>query len=96
MNFRGTLRVKWRASSSPAAFQVARIVEHICRNEPEGAILVFLTGWDEISKTLDALKQMPTAGQPSKTLLLPLHGSMPTVNQREIFNRPPPGVRYGL
>lgn len=25
--------------------------------------------------------------------LLPLHGSMPTVNQREIFDRPPAGTR---
>lgn len=25
--------------------------------------------------------------------VLPLHGSMPTVNQQEIFGRPPDGVR---
>ena len=25
--------------------------------------------------------------------MLPLHGSMPTAHQREIFDRPPPGVR---
>ncbi|CAI5462408.1 unnamed protein product [Closterium sp. Yama58-4] len=72
---------------------VTSVVEHICRNEAEGAVLVFLTGWDEISKLLDALKAMPVAGQPSKVLLLPLHGSMPTIHQKEIFNRPPPGVR---
>ncbi|CAI5465710.1 unnamed protein product, partial [Closterium sp. Yama58-4] len=72
---------------------VASVVEYICRNEAEGAVLVFLTGWDEISKLLEALKVMPVAGQPSKVLLLPLHGSMPTIHQKEIFNRPPPGVR---
>ncbi|CAI5507371.1 unnamed protein product [Closterium sp. Naga37s-1] len=72
---------------------VASVVEHICRNEAEGAVLVFLTGWDEISKLLEVLKAMPVAGQPSKVLLLPLHGSMPTIQQKDIFNRPPPGVR---
>ncbi|CAI5519834.1 unnamed protein product [Closterium sp. Naga37s-1] len=72
---------------------VAFVVEHICRNEAEGAVLVFLTGWDEISKLLEALKAMPVAGQPSKVLLLPLHGSMPTIQQKDIFNRPPPGIR---
>ncbi|CAI5975460.1 unnamed protein product [Closterium sp. NIES-65] len=72
---------------------VASVVEHICRNEAEGAVLVFLTGWDEISKLLEALKTMPVVGQSSKVLLLPLHGSMPTIHQKEIFNRPPPGVR---
>uniref|UniRef100_A0A061S817 RNA helicase n=1 Tax=Tetraselmis sp. GSL018 TaxID=582737 RepID=A0A061S817_9CHLO len=72
---------------------VAAVVTHICRNEPEGAILVFMTGWDDISKLHDQLKARPLTGDPSRCLLLPLHGSMPTVNQQAIFSRPPQGVR---
>ena len=74
-------------------FQVEATIEHICRNEGDGAILVFLTGWDDISKLFDKLKGNNFVGDPSKFLILPLHGSMPTVNQHEIFDHPPPNKR---
>ncbi|CAH8382009.1 unnamed protein product [Eruca vesicaria subsp. sativa] len=72
---------------------VEATIEHICRLEGDGAILVFLTGWDEISKLLENIKGNRLLGDSSKFLVLPLHGSMPTVNQREIFDRPPPNKR---
>nr|VDC89192.1 unnamed protein product [Brassica oleracea] len=72
---------------------VEATIEHICRGEGDGAILVFLTGWDEISKLLENIKGNRLLGDSSKFLVLPLHGSMPTVNQREIFDRPPPNKR---
>ncbi|KAF7147070.1 hypothetical protein RHSIM_Rhsim03G0064000 [Rhododendron simsii] len=68
---------------------VESTVEYICRYEGDGAILVFLTGWDDISKLLDKVKANSFLGDPRKFLVLPLHGSMPTINQREIFDRPP-------
>lgn len=68
-------------------------IEYICRCEGEGAILVFLSGWDEISKLLDKIKANNFLGDARKFLVLPLHGSMPTVNQREIFDRPPANTR---
>ncbi|XP_025661990.1 DExH-box ATP-dependent RNA helicase DExH1 isoform X3 [Arachis hypogaea] len=72
---------------------VEATIEYICRKEGDGAILVFLTGWDEISKLLDKLKVNNLLSDPNKFLILPLHGSMPTVNQHEIFDRPPPNKR---
>ncbi|GMJ03781.1 hypothetical protein like AT2G35920 [Hibiscus trionum] len=72
---------------------VEATIEHICRREADGAILVFLTGWDDISKLLDKIKVNNFLGDLSKFLVLPLHGSMPTINQREIFDRPPPNKR---
>ncbi|XP_051149601.1 DExH-box ATP-dependent RNA helicase DExH1 [Andrographis paniculata] len=72
---------------------VETTIEHICCREDIGAILVFLSGWDEISKLLDKIKANRILGDASKFLVLPLHGSMPTINQREIFDRPPPNVR---
>ncbi|KAI3447410.1 hypothetical protein Pfo_004075 [Paulownia fortunei] len=72
---------------------VEATIEHICRHEGSGAILVFLTGWDDISKLLDKLKANIILGDPNKFLVLPLHGSMPTINQQEIFDRPPPNLR---
>lgn len=73
--------------------QVESTVEYICRREGNGAILVFLTGWDDISKLLDKVKANNYLGDSGKFLVLPLHGSMPTINQREIFDSPPPGKR---
>ncbi|KAI4364040.1 hypothetical protein MLD38_020183 [Melastoma candidum] len=67
---------------------VEATIEDICRHESDGAILVFLTGWDDISKLVDKVKANIFLGDSSKFLVLPLHGSMPTINQREIFDRP--------
>ncbi|BBN14246.1 tetratricopeptide repeat protein 7 [Marchantia polymorpha subsp. ruderalis] len=73
---------------------VESTIEHICERESEeGALLVFLTGWDDISKLMEKLKANAALGNASRYLLLPLHGSMPTINQREIFQPPPRGVR---
>lgn len=69
-------------------------IEYICRNEGNGAILVFLTGWDDITKVHDQIKANNFLGDAGRFLVLPLHGSMPTINQREIFDRPPPKMRY--
>ena len=75
------------------SLQVESTIEYISRHEAPGAILVFLTGWDDISKLLDKVKGNRFLGDPSKFMVLPLHGSMPTINQREIFDRPPPNKR---
>lgn len=75
--------------------QVEATIEYICRHECDGAILVFLTGWDEISKLLDKIKANIFLGDSSNFLVLPLHGAMPTINQRDIFDRPP-NKRYAL
>nr|CAB3499411.1 unnamed protein product [Digitaria exilis] len=72
---------------------VESTLEYICRYEAEGAILVFLTGWDEISKLLEKIKGNTFLGNSNRFLVLPLHGSMPTVNQREIFDRPSANMR---
>ena len=56
-------------------------------------MLVFLTGWDEISKLVEMCGADPVLGDASRCRVLPLHGAMPTANQREIFDSPPAGVR---
>jgi len=68
-------------------------ITHIAQTEGNGAILVFLTGWDEISKLFDACKLNPVLGDASRCTVLPLHGSMPTTSQRQIFERPPKDIR---
>ena len=70
---------------------VVRALEHVHTSEGHGgAVLVFLTGWDEITKVLDAARASPVL---RSCQLLPLHGSLPSAQQQQIFRRPPPGVR---
>ena len=70
---------------------VARLVEKIHHEKEEGgSILVFLTGWSEISK-LHGILTESLRGRGVR--IFPLHSLMPTSDQRAIFDRPPPGVR---
>ncbi|XP_046840987.1 ATP-dependent DNA/RNA helicase DHX36-like [Xenia sp. Carnegie-2017] len=71
---------------------VEQLLMHIGRNMKEGAVLVFLPGWQDISALNDILKKNPFFSS-DKFLVLPLHSLMPTVNQRQIFDRPACGVR---
>ncbi|KAG6477020.1 hypothetical protein ZIOFF_066270 [Zingiber officinale] len=66
---------------------------HICRNERPGAVLVFMTGWDDINSLKDQLQANPLLGDPTKVLLLACHGSMASSEQRLIFDKPENGVR---
>ncbi|CAK9152113.1 unnamed protein product [Ilex paraguariensis] len=66
---------------------------HICRKERPGAILVFMTGWDDINSLKNQLQAHPLLGDPSKVLLLACHGSMASSEQRLIFDNPEDGIR---
>ena len=72
---------------------IATLVHHIHVNEDDGAILVFLPGWDDISKVHKLLMEDKKYGLRGNFKIFPLHSLMPTVNQKEIFSRPPRGTR---
>lgn len=59
----------------------------------EGAVLVFLPGWQEISEVTILLESTPPFNNPSKFLILPLHSGIPSADQRKVLRRPPQGVR---
>uniref|UniRef100_A0A8C2WL75 RNA helicase n=1 Tax=Cyclopterus lumpus TaxID=8103 RepID=A0A8C2WL75_CYCLU len=71
---------------------IVTLIRHIVLKEEDGAILVFLPGWDNISGLNDLLvaQQMFRS---DRFVIIPLHSLMPTVNQTQVFKRPPPGVR---
>ncbi|XP_008298318.1 ATP-dependent DNA/RNA helicase DHX36 [Stegastes partitus] len=71
---------------------ILALIRHIVLNEEEGAILVFLPGWDNIS-TLNDLLTAQQMFRSDRFVIIPLHSLMPTVNQTQVFKRPPPGVR---
>ncbi|XP_020574910.1 DExH-box ATP-dependent RNA helicase DExH3-like isoform X2 [Phalaenopsis equestris] len=72
---------------------IEAVLCHICRKERPGAVLVFMTGWDDISCLRDQLKAHPLLGDPNRVLVLTCHGSMATSEQKLIFQKPPPNVR---
>nr|XP_016432957.1 PREDICTED: DExH-box ATP-dependent RNA helicase DExH5, mitochondrial-like isoform X1 [Nicotiana tabacum] len=72
---------------------IEHILCHICENERPGAVLVFMTGWDDINSLKDKLQCHPILGNTSRVLLLACHGSMASTEQRLIFDKPEDGVR---
>ncbi|KAH0624092.1 hypothetical protein JD844_007453 [Phrynosoma platyrhinos] len=71
---------------------IAALIKYIALEEEEGAILVFLPGWDNIS-TLHDLLTSQLMFKSDRFIIIPLHSLMPTVNQTEVFKKTPPGVR---
>ncbi|XXG83840.1 hypothetical protein AAC387_Pa10g1498 [Persea americana] len=72
---------------------IENVLCYICREERPGAILVFMTGWDDINALKEQLQAHPLLGDPSNVLLLACHGSMASSEQRLIFDKPENGVR---
>ncbi|KAF4802070.1 ATP-dependent RNA helicase DHX36 [Turdus rufiventris] len=71
---------------------VAALIRHIVLEEEDGAILVFLPGWDNIS-TLHEILMSQVMFKSDRFIIIPLHSLMPTVNQTQVFKKTPPGVR---
>ncbi|KAK4350066.1 hypothetical protein RND71_029379 [Anisodus tanguticus] len=72
---------------------IEHVLCHICRNERPGAVLVFMTGWDDINSVKDQLQAHPLLGDPSRVLLLACYGSMASAEQKLIFDKPEDGIR---
>ncbi|XP_063227426.1 ATP-dependent DNA/RNA helicase DHX36-like isoform X2 [Bacillus rossius redtenbacheri] len=71
---------------------IEALISYICRSKGEGAILVFLPGWNEIS-SLESLLTEAKGYPADHYLIIPLHSQLPTVTQKSVFDQPPPGVR---
>ncbi|KAI0507938.1 hypothetical protein KFK09_014066 [Dendrobium nobile] len=72
---------------------IESVLVHICQKERPGAILVFMTGWDDINSLKEQLQSHLLLGDPTKVLILPCHGSMASSEQRLIFDKPQNGAR---
>lgn len=82
--------------------EVVKVALDVHTNEMAGDILVFLTGQFEIERACDMLYEKAEAidyrydvQDPTVDglLILPLYGSMPTDQQRQIFQPPPQRIR---
>lgn len=79
---------------------IERLLRKICTTvtagiSPDylGSILVFLPGWEDITRTRECLEASSLFGDTTKFLLLPLHSMIPSSEQKKVFNKPKPGVR---
>lgn len=68
---------------------MAALVEHIVESQPQGAILVFLPGWEEITELQTLLNGRLEASQVEIHLL---HSTSPIGSADAAFRRPPAGV----
>uniref|UniRef100_A0A1B6EDU7 RNA helicase n=1 Tax=Clastoptera arizonana TaxID=38151 RepID=A0A1B6EDU7_9HEMI len=71
---------------------IVDLVEYICYNKNDGAILIFLPGWDKISQ-LHSLLQESQLLKRKQCLFIPLHSMISTMQQKSAFKRPGRGVR---
>ncbi|CAB3258411.1 unnamed protein product [Arctia plantaginis] len=56
----------------------------------DGAVLVFLPGWNLIFALMKHLSQHRVLGDTSKYIILPLHSQIPREDQKKVFVTPPP------
>ena len=76
---------------------IAATIMHICKTTEDGALLVFLPGFDEMKKTAETLRMMRSIGynveDESKYRLHMLHSSVPSDEQAKVFDKIPDGCR---
>ncbi|KAL5731522.1 RNA helicase [Ranunculus cassubicifolius] len=72
---------------------IERLLKKICSDSDEGAILIFLPGWDDINKTREKLLASPYFKDSWKFVLISLHSMVPSAEQKKVFKRPPKGSR---
>jgi ATP-dependent RNA helicase DHX57 len=74
---------------------IAQLLEHICFNCGQGAVLVFLPGLAEITRLYEDIsdEHASTLARDGNITIFPLHSSLTSADQKLVFERPPPGQR---
>ncbi|XP_059664898.1 DExH-box ATP-dependent RNA helicase DExH6-like [Cornus florida] len=72
---------------------IGQLIRKICIDSKDGAILVFLPGWDDINRTREILISSQFFKDSSKFVIISLHSMVPSVEQKKVFKRPPLGCR---
>ena len=70
------------------------LVRYIIRSSyGDGAILIFFSGWADISEFTLLLESTPPFNNRSQFVVYPLHSGIPSKDQRSVFIKPPLGIR---
>jgi hypothetical protein len=67
---------------------IEELINHIHKSYGQGAILVFLPSWYDISQLRDNLN-FGGFSDSSRFWVLPLHSGIPAAEQQQVFKRPP-------
>ena len=59
----------------------------------DGAIMVFFSGWADISEFAMLLESTPPFNNSAQFVVYPLHSGIPSKDQRQVFVKPPRGMR---
>lgn len=87
---------KYLATVNPGLIDLVlleQLLRKICKDSEDGAILVFLPGWEDINRTRGRLLADAFFRDNSKFVIISLHSMVPSVEQRKVFKRPPLGCR---
>ncbi|VDD74867.1 unnamed protein product [Mesocestoides corti] len=72
---------------------IAGLLDYICGMNIDGAVLIFLPGWNTISMLRKFLQTHPRFSNTNEFLILSLHSQVPREDQRLVFRPTAPGVR---
>ncbi|VUZ52576.1 unnamed protein product, partial [Hymenolepis diminuta] len=72
---------------------IGSLLEHICDMGIDGAVLIFLPGWNTISLLRKYLESHPRFGMARDFLILSLHSQVPREDQKLVFRPAPRGAR---
>lgn len=73
---------------------IYNIIKYVHKNEPQGSILVFLPGYDDIIELNDIISRgIAEQDMDSLILMYMLHSSMSTNDQKNVFKAAPEGYR---
>ncbi|KAG2308637.1 hypothetical protein Bca52824_028385 [Brassica carinata] len=79
---------KYMATINPEQVDVSliqQLMRKICGDSEDGAILVFLPGWDDINKTRQRLLDSPFFSNGSKFDIICLHSMVPAGEQKKVL-----------
>uniref|UniRef100_A0A182UEG6 ATP-dependent RNA helicase DHX36 n=1 Tax=Anopheles melas TaxID=34690 RepID=A0A182UEG6_9DIPT len=71
---------------------IVELLYYITCSKPDGAILVFLPSYMQITNVYKMINEHPYLSK-ARLLVSPLHSKLPTREQTAVFDRPPDGVR---
>uniref|UniRef100_A0AAY4BH52 RNA helicase n=1 Tax=Denticeps clupeoides TaxID=299321 RepID=A0AAY4BH52_9TELE len=74
---------------------IMHLLFNICQSSDEGAVLIFLPGYDEIVSLRDRIlyDDKRFTDHPQRYLVFTLHSNIQTSDQKEVLKKPPVGVR---
>ncbi|XP_047036041.1 dosage compensation regulator isoform X4 [Helicoverpa zea] len=88
-----TSQIMARLSERDLSFELIESILTYIRNlQGDGAVLIFLPGWNLIFALAKHLSQHQVFGNTSQYVILPLHSQIPREDQKKVFVTPPPGM----